>query len=49
MEMFFLFLGYYVVFFLFLGYYVVVCGYDLKKKKIFYKNFFYDEGKYFLC
>ena len=27
------------------GHYVVVCGYDKKKKRIFYKNPSYDEGK----
>lgn len=35
------------MFFLLLGHYVVVCGYDLKKKKIFYKNPSYDEGKHY--
>lgn len=45
----FLALGFHVVFFLLLGHYVVVCGHDLKKKKIFYKNPSYDEGKHFLC
>lgn len=37
------------MFFLLLGHYVVVCGYDLKKKKIFYKNPSYDEGTHYLC
>lgn len=35
------------MFFLLLGHCVVVCGYDLKKKKIFYKNPSYDEGKHY--
>lgn len=35
------------MFLLLLGHYVVVCGYDLKKKKIFYKNPSYDEGKHY--
>jgi len=33
---------------MFTGHYVVACGFDKKKKRIFYKNPSYDEGTFVL-